>query len=261
MTDPHADWPDRTPLYDAAGELVLVFTLSDGTRSGRPWADGVWRPGNVPIGRAAEVALSTFAGHAFSSSDPELVQALLSAGATELRHAHTMSHPLDSVEPVTVDGLITAVLPASELVERSAELGEISFRAYPAQHPDHEHETVNDVVTELVAISRGELLGPYLESSQLATTPDGAALGACLLVDRDGSAPDGGPWIIDVFRDPAATVKGIGSALIHATLDAAKSAGLSSVSLAVSHSNANALNLYSALGFVDADENWTLALP
>ena len=86
-------------------------------------------------------------------------------------------------------------------------------------------------------------------------------MGACLLVDRDGSAPDGGPWIIDVFRDPTRSGEGHRQRADRAALAAAKTAGLPSVSLAVSHTNANALRLYAALGFVDADENWTLALP
>lgn len=259
--DPFAHWGSRTTLFDGDGRVVFVFTLSEGTRSGRPWADGVWRPDRVALGQAVDSALSTFTGHAFSTSDRDLVEALRDAGATELRHAHTMSHGLSSVPEVAVEGLRTQALPAADLAARAAELGVISFRAYPPGHPDHEHESDEDAAAELAAISRGELLGAYLDVSQVATTPDGRAVGACLIVDREGAAPDGGPWIIDVFRDPDSSVKGVGAAMITAALAAAKAAGLPSVSLAVSHSNANAVALYTSLGFVDADENWTLALP
>ena len=90
---------------------------------------------------------------------------------------------------------------------------------------------------------------------------DGEIAGACIVVDREGSAPEGGPWVIEIFRDPESTVRGIGRSLMTAVLTDAKKSGLPSVSLVVSHSNTRAFQLYESLGFTDAVQSWTLALP
>ena len=49
--------------------------------------------------------------------------------------------------------------------------------------------------------------------------------------------------------------------MLTATLHTAREDGLASISLAVSHDNANAIGLYASLGFVDHEESWTLGLP
>jgi ribosomal protein S18 acetylase RimI-like enzyme len=259
--DPHGDWPDRTPLYDGDGRVVLVFSLASSTRSGRPWADGAWRQASVDVDECRDAVLDAMAGYAFSTGDKVLAEALLREGATSLRHAHAMSHPLahlprlDAPTPMRIESL-----SSERLLEHVDVLGEINFRAYAAGHPDHEHDTVEAAVREMRGIALGHILGPYLDVSQVATA-DSALVGACLVVDRDGAAPDGGPWIVDVFRDPEANIKGIGRALLTHSLHAARQAGLPALSLAVSHDNANALRLYSELGFVDASESFTVALP
>lgn len=258
--DPFAHWGDRTPLLDDEGGLGLVFSLAESTRGGRPWADGVWRPGSVPTAAAADLVESALAGHVVSTSDVDLVAELRRRGAAEVRHAHVMSHrldPLPRVEPPA--GLVVGPLSADDLRRHADELGAIGVRAYPPEHPDHEFDEVAAAVRELHDIADGVVLGPYLGVSSVARFGD-AVVGCCLVVDRPGVAPEGGPWIIDVFRDPAAGVKRVGATLIAASLAAARMAGLPSVSLAVSHSNANALALYLALGFDDADESWTLAV-
>jgi ribosomal protein S18 acetylase RimI-like enzyme len=80
------------------------------------------------------------------------------------------------------------------------------------------------------------------------------------LVDRPGEAPEGGPWVIDIFRDPNSSVTGIGRALLIAVLTAARADQLPAISLAVSHGNTRAHRLYADLGFAVAEESWTLAL-
>jgi ribosomal protein S18 acetylase RimI-like enzyme len=115
-------------------------------------------------------------------------------------------------------------------------------------------------VKELRAIGRGELLGAYLGHSRICLVGD-RIVGACLVVDREGVPPDGGPWIIEVFRDPYCSVRGIGSALLIDALAAARSAGSAGISLAVSHTNENARRLYATLGFADCGQSWTLAIP
>ncbi len=260
-SDPFADLAARTSLYDDTGRLVLVFTLAESTRDDRPWADGAWRPASVPVSLASSAVLAALPGHAFSTSEPALVAALCDAGATELRHAHAMSHSLRVVPDVAADPRIVVEQLTSVQLDRHAErLGELSVAAYPTTHPDHAHDSVGSAVAELRAIARGELLGPYLEQSRVALA-DGDIVGACLLVDREGVPPDGGPWVIDVFRDPARPLAGVGTALLVGVLAAARSAGFAGLSLAVSHANVKAFNLYHALGFIETGQGWTLVLP
>jgi ribosomal protein S18 acetylase RimI-like enzyme len=259
--DPLADWPVRTPLYDDEGRVLLVFSLAESTRSGRPWADGVWRPPTVSLEECLEAALDAFAGYAVSTSDKALAEALLSRGSERIRHAHAMSHSLVVLPDQALNPQVAVHrLPAQELLGRVDRLGSLNFAAYPPGHPDHEHADIAAAVREIRGIGLGEILGPYLEVSQVALVDD-AIVGACLVVDRDGMPPEGGPWIVDVFRDPTAAVGGIGRALVIHALRASQQAGLAGVSLAVSHENANAVALYTALGFVDVSQSWTVALP
>lgn len=261
MTDPFAEWPDRTPLLDQSGHLITVFTLAQSTRSGRPWADGVWRPESASVEAARDALLAAIPGHAVSTSDAELARALDVAGASRVRHAHVMSHELTAIAPGSAPtGVMIRPLSADQVCRHAQRLGELSFRAYPPGHPDHEHSDVASAVREIRGIGRGEILGPCLPHSRVALVAK-AIVGGCLLVEREGAPPEGGAWIIDVFRDPACPVRGIGRALIASSLAAAAAEGLPALSLAVSHSNAKALALYRALGFDDISQSWTLALP
>src|SRR4051812_33724195 len=258
--DPFGHWPNRTPLYDG-DELALVLTLEEMLRSGRPWADVAWRPPDIGPDRAAEVALTTLGGYAFTTLDPALVEALAVRGATELRHAHTMTHSLDPVPEIDVPAdVVVTRLSSDDLVHLADELGALNVAAYPPDHPDHEHADAASAARELRAFAAGEILGPFLDVSTIARV-DGVLAGACIVVGRAGEPPDAGPWIVDVFRDPELGVKGLGAALIAGSLTAARDDGLAGVGLAVTHANQTAYDVYRRLGFVDTAEAWTLALP
>jgi ribosomal protein S18 acetylase RimI-like enzyme len=260
--DPFANWPDRTGLYDGSGRVLLVYSASQDTRDGRPWADGTWRPPSVPLEATLAAVTDRLRGHAFSTSDQELVQSLIAAGAVQLRHAHVMSHPLEHLVTRTADdpGLAIEPLTAGQVSRHARRLGELCHAAYPVGHVDHTGCDLAAAVEHIRAIGRGEVLGPLMGVTRVAVD-GGQIVGACLVVDRDGTPPDGGPWVIDIFRDPSSPVRGIGAALLNAALAAARSARLSGVSLAVSHQNTRALGLYSSLGFVDIGQSWTLSLP
>jgi GNAT superfamily N-acetyltransferase len=260
--DPFASWPDRTRLYDDSGRLLLVYSEAQDARDGRPWADGAWRPASAPLDASLAAVTDRLRGYTFSTSDPDLVDPLLTAGAVLLRHAHALSHPLEHLVPRAADdpGLTIEPLTAGQVERHAQRLGELHHAAYPVGHVDNIGGDVPEAVQHIRAIGRGELLGPLMHVSRVAIH-GGQIVGACLVVDRDGTPPDGGPWVIDIFRDPASPVRGIGAALLGGALSAARSAGLSGVSLAVSHQNARALRLYSALGFVDTGQSWTLSLP
>ena len=259
--DPLAHWPARTPLYDADGRLLLVYTLAEDARDGRAWADGAWRPASAPVEATVAEILQRLPGFALSTSDTTLVRSLSGVGAVELRHAHVMSHPLVNLPKVTVDDRLTINPLSPAQVTRHAErLGELVVAAYPVGHADQSHNDASAASEEIEAIGRGELLGPLMTQSRVALC-DGHIVGACLVVHREGSPPAGGPWVIDIFRDPACVVPGVGTALLGSALAAAKASRLKGLSLAVSHRNGKAFRLYGRLGFVEAEESWTLAVP
>jgi len=263
VSDPLASWPDRTPLRDESDVVVLVFSASESTRDSIPWADGVWVPPTVETGYAAEIALQAMPGWRFSTSDRALAETMLAAGASERRHAHTMTRALGDSLPAAEDfgrRIRVERLTPAQVDRHALALGAINVRAYPAEHPDAFDGDEAAAVSQLRAIARGELLGMMLAESRVALV-DGRIAGACLVVDRPGDPPHSGPWVIDIFRDPDCPVRGIGTALLDGVLRAAAEAGLPAVSLAVSHDNAVARRLYLRFGFTEVDESWTLALP
>jgi GNAT superfamily N-acetyltransferase len=258
--DPFAHFPARTRLYDG-DRLVLIFSLEEMLRSGRPWADVAWRPPDVPPDLAADVAVSALAGYALSTTDPALVEALGARGSTELRHAHAMTHPLHPVPDVAIAaGTEIARITSEDLAANADALAKLHVAAYAEGHPDREFEDPAPAARELRRFAEGAILGPYLDVSTVARV-DGRLAGVCIVVDRDGEPPDGGPWIVDVFRDPAPDVKGIGAALIAGSIAACAATGLAGLGLAVTHANRTAYDLYRRLGFADTAEAWTLALP
>ncbi len=259
--DPLAHWPARTPLYDADGRLLLVFTISEHAYRNRQWADGVWRPDDVPVDEAAERALEVFSGWALSTSDSALAGELVARGAQAIRHAHSMSHDLTALPAEDpAPGLLVDRLDPTSLVDLADQIGVLLFAAYPADHPDHSHDSEDAAVTAMHRVAAGEVLGPMLDVSTVARR-DGTPVGACLVVEREGDPPDGGPWVLDIFRDPNSSERGIGRALLIETLRLCRQSVLPALSLAVSHTNERALALYGALGFEEVAEGSTLALP
>ncbi|MGI8434013.1 MAG: GNAT family N-acetyltransferase [Nocardioidaceae bacterium] len=254
---------DRTPLYDESGQLALIVTLTDDLRSGRPCADGAWRPRGVAAADAGRLAQEALRGYALATSDRELVECLIRDGADLLRSTHTMSHDLAGIEMLrsgASEELRTHRLTRPQLLRHAARIGTLMVTAYPPGHPDHRFTTVEHAVRSLHLVAEDEVLGPFLDVSQVAVL-DHTVVGAALVVNRSGTAPDGGPWVLDIFRDPTSPAKGVGRALLLAVLTAARQAGLTSLALVVSTSNVNAVGLYQSLGFVKHEQSWTLALP
>ena len=261
--DPLGNRRDRTALRDEDGRVLLVYSLSADSRDDRPLADGVWRPKEVSVAEAVSESLDRLSGHAVSTSDSELADAWAGAGAERLRHAQVMSHALagiDALRSGAPEGLRTHRLTRRQLLRHADRLGSLMMTAYPPGHPDHRFTTVEHAARSLQLVADDQVLGPFLDVSQVAVL-DHTVIGAALAVDRPGTAPDGGPWVLDIFRDPDVAAKGVGRALLIAVLAAAKASGLPSISLVVSHGNNRALDLYAGLGFAEASTDWTLALP
>ena len=248
-------------MYAEDGHVLLVFSGSEDDYSGRPWADGLWRPDDVPVSEAVATIRSAFPGWAVSTSDVDLAQALTEGGAQTLRHAHAMSHDLKSLpERAGLPGLEIEAVDAAKLRRLAPQVGPVLAAAYPPGHPDHRHDTTEAAVAAVERVAAGEVLGPLLSVSVVGRH-EGAVIGGCLVVDREGPPPSGGPWVLDIFRDPAAPGRGAGRALLVEALHRARAAGLPALSLAVSHENHGPRRLYEAIGFTGSSESRTLAVP
>jgi ribosomal protein S18 acetylase RimI-like enzyme len=256
--DPFADWPDRELLLDATGQPVLAFSRSE--RGSRPWADGAWRPPDAAAEAVAEVACRALAGWLLSSSDVELVSALTQRGGETRRQAHSMSLDLGP-EPSPIaapEGITVGQLSAELLAARAGEVGAV---AYSAHADDGQGWTSAEAAAEAMqAVAAGRVLGPLLATSMLASRPH-AVVGACLVVQREGVPPHGGPWVLDLFRDRSDPSRGIGGALLASAASAARLLEAPALSLAVDHDNHTARRLYHRLGFRDLGQSWTLAMP
>jgi ribosomal protein S18 acetylase RimI-like enzyme len=249
----------RCTVNDAAGRPALVF--SEDERSGRPWADGAWRPPTASAATCADVVVRRLPGWALSSSDRELVEELRRRGGVLVRHAHSMSHDLTVLPEPPVEGFAVTPLTPPLLAARAAEVGDVAWRSYPAELGDHDWADVAAAAGGMRAVSAGDVLGPMSDASRIALDGSGGVLGACLVVDRGGPPPHGGHWVLDVFRDPRAPQRGIGAALIAAALRSLAAGSAPALGLAVTHANERALRLYRRLGFTDIEQSWTLHLP
>jgi hypothetical protein len=80
---------------------------------------------------AAAAALTSLRGHAFSTSDAALAEALSAAGASALRHAHEMSHPLQSIPADDIaPGLAVEPLSATQVNRYADDLGAVHVASY-----------------------------------------------------------------------------------------------------------------------------------
>ena len=177
----------------------------------------------------------------------ELGRALLDAGATQRRRARLMTHDLRDV-PVAVDPRVVALTASPEELEPS------HIAAYRPDHPDYEIAQDQTAIGKLL---RGELVGPLLGASRMAVH-DGRIVGAAILNDFPGEPPSAGPWLSELFRDPA--VPGIGRELLRGALAAAAADGLVALGLVVTGGNP-AGELYLAEGFREVRDDISVTLP
>ena len=258
-SDPLGHWPDRETLTSADGSTLLWFTRAPGDREGLPWVDGAARPQGVALADCTDAVLSEFGGCAVSTDDVDLARALEGRHARVMRAALAMSLPLTEEPPLrgVPDHVSLGTLTADGLAERADEIGEVAFRAHGT---DEGWADASAAATSMRKAAAGEALGPLLDSSVIATRDD-AVVGACLITDRPGEPPSGGPWVLDVFRDPDDPATGVGGAMLTHAARSLRSVGLAALSLAVTSGNERAIGLYRSLGFVEHGQSWTLALP
>ena len=177
----------------------------------------------------------------------ELAHALIAAGGERRRHATLMTHDLRDV-PAEVDPRVVPLTASAQ------ELLPSHRAAYRPGHPDYELASEEDPLGPLMA---GEVIGPMLPCSRMAVV-DGAPVGAALVHDFPGEPPHAGPWLAELFRDPAH--RGVGRALLRGVLTAAAAHRLPALGLVVSGGNP-AVALYLAEGFRALREDIGVFIP
>jgi hypothetical protein len=223
-----------------------VAAYSAAERDGRRIADLLEPADGIGLEELRDACLSELRGWTIVAP-VELAHALLDAGATKRRHATLMTHDLRAV-PAEID---ERVVP---LTVSAAELLPVHRSAYSPDHVDHAFASQEDPLGPLMA---GEVIGPMLACSRMAVV-DGAVVGAAIVNDFPGEPPNAGPWLADIFRDPAHP--GSGRALLRGVLTAAASDRHPALGLAVSGGNP-AVELYSAEGFTVVREDISVDLP
>ncbi|GGL07508.1 hypothetical protein Sme01_11600 [Sphaerisporangium melleum] len=241
----------RRTVADDSGRPV--FSYVEGTREGRPYADlvEVLGPG------APELILRELPGWVVSG-DEELGRLLLTAGARPLRHAHGMSRDLRA-DPAPAEWAETGHgIVACDAVP-AAEVFPAWRAAYPPGHPDHQARDDDAATAELAPLLAGRSYGPMLPCGGLLLRDDRVVAGV-LVGELRGEPPSGGPWVLDVFRDPSPEFAGLGAVMLRRALALATLHGLPALGLAVTEGNP-ARRVYERLGFRLVSSSITVIVP
>jgi GNAT superfamily N-acetyltransferase len=206
-------------LLDDGGTVIARYL-----DVGRGTADLI-KP-TVPVEQALPVVLRELRGMRVGGS-VELGRALIAAGAQPLRHAHVYSHALES-RPDEPPGLQPLDRPAEDLLAAYD-------AAFPPGHPDRTEPPLLHL--------DGIIAEGLLDASGIAVDGE-KVIGAILVGElREVEPPLGGPWVMELFRDPR--YPGVGRALLERALARVQGPTLG---LAVTEGNP-AMRLYERVGF------------
>ncbi len=234
---------ERVPLLDAAGRTLATYHVDE--RDGRPWADRLEPAPRIPQPQLIATIMTRLAGHGVAST-VQIGDALIAAGATRRRRALTLHHPLagEPPAPPVPDGI--TIVP---FAHGATDLHPASLRAFPIGHADRDPASSDEQeLADLERLLRGDMVGPVLPASHVATSPDHGVVGAAIVTDRAGEPPSGGPWVAWIFRDPEHAPPGTGAAVLGASITALTGAGAPGLGLAVTDGNP-AQGVYERLGF------------
>lgn len=174
---------------------------------------------------------------------------LSEAAATPVRHSFVMrcsalasavSHPLPS-------RLRTADLPHSADHALWAPILPSWCAAFPPDHPDHFPGDDTAAIGFLMPLIDGSELGPMHRSSTLLVDESGVPVAGMIVTVRSDEQWDG-PWIADLWRDPALRRTGVGPMLISRAKGLLAADGHATLSLAVTKGN-DAKRSYEREGF------------
>ena len=217
--------------------------------------------GATPFQLVAEALVGTHAGHRFSVNDPLFEAALLEVGARPIRRSCLMVlRPLRVAASGSAPGTRA---PGTDLVAMDTEdpghYAGALCRAFPPEHPDHDPD-INDAASATDAIVRyvaGTIVGPFVAAASAeARSPSGEAVGAIVISDMPADDSfDGGPWVTELFVDPAHQGRGIGRALLAHAVGRLIDVGRGQLGLSVQLDNP-AKRLYDEFGFI-TQSTWT----
>ena len=237
-----------------------MLSFVQGTRDGRPLADLAEVAPERSLDHAARAVMAHCPGWFLSTRDKRLAANLRSAGARQTRHVHVMARSTQPGGPGNAPDALASVTLHLFADFEWAEILPSWKAAYAPGHPDFEPGDDEDLIeTELRPYVEREALGPVHRSTTLATI-DGRVTGAIVISLRPEPVPFGGPWITEVWRDPASPTPGLGAALIGRALAMLCADGFETLGLAVTDGNP-ARRVYERLGFEPALESWTYLLP
>jgi hypothetical protein len=229
----------------------LAFTAT--MRDDMPWADEIVRLPGVSVAQAVAALQEALPGGFASTADTALADALLSAGAHSVRHAHQMrlALPLADYDDPQIRPFETGGNPPVSWVEVLPAF----LAAYPPEHPDHLPGGASLITDYLEPYTSGGRLGPLICHASAIAVREGYAYAGILVVDR----PDEGPWVCDLWRDPDPAYAGAGTALLRWA--ASRLGEFDALGLVVTVGNDRALRAYERVGFTIESTARTVRLP
>ena len=190
-------------------------------------------------------------GSAITVEYPEAYSPLFTGAGFKQNTRTCMKMPLSTYEPRLV------VLPAGidmrhPRPEDQAAASELAFRNYMGTADAEMVSTSREQASNMMrAIFGSEYARFSPETSFLAEDGEGRLVGSVLVGDMTREPEQSIFWILDISAAPEWRGKGLGKALLAASLNAAKGSGFSSIGLAVTIGNEPAHNLYRSYGFSD----------
>ncbi|MEO6606145.1 MAG: GNAT family N-acetyltransferase [Aeromicrobium sp.] len=210
----------------------------------------------VDAERRVETLMSGVApGSAVVIEDQDVRRGLLTRGAKEVRHLHTMRHLLRDVPDA--EAALGVSLRSWE--DGDAErLAAALVAAYGAEHPDARESDVGKAASAL-ARTVDDPDNTLMSGATQVATFGGEPIGAALVQRSEHVARWSGPWLMNIFRAPAPAAPGIGAAMLARALDVLRADGEGHLGLAVTSSNP-ARGVYERLGFEYDSEMWVLVV-
>jgi hypothetical protein len=217
------------------------------------------------VGDVVPAVMRELAGWNVASNDDALIDALVAAGARQVRVADVYSRDLraDPPDPTWAEPTWFPLHGRMRLVGHSPQTlageGQLAVRAYPSDHVDTETDDPAVAAQLLERLYDGEYIGPVLDPSAVVVDDDRVV--AVLVVNRmPGEPPSGGPWVSEIFRDPHPTYAGLGAALLRRALALLAVAGESTLGLAVTRGNP-ARRVYELVGLQHVSSSRKVLVP